>query len=681
MPKVKTIAPIPSRHKNQRAVSTDPLYLNRFVLTLTHPEFVASDVWRNLVKSQLTCMDCKEVITGHILSLDWKVEPRDSEQRDELKSEIDYYTRFIEDTGDYEYSEVVEWLMSDYLDLPFGGATEVGREGDDAEGRVLWIELLDGGTMFPVLNADWPYAQAINGIPRVVYFPKHSINRMYMSPRTDIRRKGWGMAPPEKIYFALQLLSRGDMYYANLLLDSPEAGILDLMDMDKESAEAWVGAWRTMLTGIDPYKIPVLYEHTSEAKFIPFTRNPTDITFNQTISRYDALLCAGYGLTPSDISLGGGSGNTLAGSIRDEKKTKSQGFGKARKKMMAWWNRLLPEYLRFRFIDIDEETSVAVGRARLAHATAAKALIDGNIFTESEMRAQTVADGLITVSVPESLPKELQEKVDAKNEMAKNPFGQNPNGKTAERPNMLGRPVSPGQGGWGETAARSNVLLGQMQKINNVLSLDDRLSRLMYLSYAPLKSEVEGVREVLQDRNELAEWRSAYDRGLWDRGDNDLAELTSLTTDILAEEMRAQDWWDTIDWSAVVDNIVSSFHEILHDTWDMERKKALVIQNRSIPPLGEVDEGGVREWVERSMSEYQNEWKLTIIKAVISGFRNYLLDHPDVAAEDAVFMSDAMSCVKDYLQKGMVKLANKFAQEASDIIIHEIRKVLNHGVS
>lgn len=673
MPKVKTTAPAISRQKNQRSI-TDPLYLTRMVPTWGHPGWVSPDIWRGLVRSQLDCMNCKEAIIGHILSLDWKVEPRDSEQRDELKSEIDYYTRFIEDTGDYEYGEMVEWVLSDYLDLPFGGAAEVGRQGDSPDGRVMWLEMLDGGTLYPTLNTDWPYAQSINGVPKVVYFPKHAINRMYMSPRSDILRKGWGMAPPEKIYFALQLLSVGDKYYANLLLDSPEAGILDLLDMSKDSAEAWVGAWRAMLTGIDPYKIPVLYEHTQAAKWIPFTRNPTEITFNQSIARYDALLCAGYGLTPSDISLSP-AGNTLAGAIRDEKKTKRQGFGRARKKMVAWWNRILPTYLRFRFIDIDEETTVAVGRARLANATAAKALVDGNIFTEEEMRAQTVADGLITVSVPESLPEELQKKVDAKNKLAQNPLGVagKPEGKTAERPSMLGRPVSPGQGGWGETAARSNVMLDQLQKIETVLP--EHLSRLMYLAYAPLKNEVEGAITALQDQHELAAWRSTYDEVLWDGGD-DLAELTSNTSDILADEMDHSDWWDIFNGDDLTNSVMAEYRDIMAEGYELARRKALVLQNKVLSPWI-IDTTNVFTWVQCSLPEYKQEWKSIIIKAVISGFRNYLMDNPDVPAEDAVFMSDALENVKSYLQKGMVKISNDFAQKVSDIIILEMRKVSN----
>ena len=49
---------------------------------------------------------------------------------------------------------------------------------------------------------------------------------------------------------ALQMIGRGDVYYANLLLDTPQVGILDLKDMAKDSAEEWVKA-RATLKNVD----------------------------------------------------------------------------------------------------------------------------------------------------------------------------------------------------------------------------------------------------------------------------------------------------------------------------------------------------------------------------------------------------------------------------------------------
>ena len=152
----------------------------------------------------------------------------------------------------------------------------------------MWLELLDGGTLFPYPNNDWPVGQYIReaGMTTPIFFPKHAINRVYYSPETYIKMEGWGIAPPQKIFLALELLNRGDKYYANLLLDTPEAGILDLGDMAEKAAKEWVEAFRTMLGGIDPLKIPVLYEHNNDVNFIPFGKPPTDLMFDRVTAKY-----------------------------------------------------------------------------------------------------------------------------------------------------------------------------------------------------------------------------------------------------------------------------------------------------------------------------------------------------------------------------------------------------------
>lgn len=446
----------PSQHPKERNLDY-PLYINRYIPAWGNPGFAASDRWRYVVQSQPIALVCRETLISLVSGLDWVIEPRDSNKRDELKSEIDYYTKFFENTGDYDYTEIIEWVSKDALDLPFGSGVEIGRKYDAPDGKILWIELLDGGTLYPTNNRDYPVAQYVPAAsPNPIYFPAHAINRLYLSPRTRIQEKGWGMAPPEKIYLALELMNRGDFYYANLLLDTPAAGILDLGDMDKLSAEEWVVAWRELLNGIDPYKVPVIYEHEKPVNFIPFTKNPIDLNFTTAMVRYSSILTAGYGLSLSDIgvSTSGNGGETLAGTIRDERRTRRTGVATLKKKLVLFFNRLLPETLQFRFIDLDDELMVSLGRARLATVTSLGAAIDKNILTENESRQQMIADGLVTISIPEKLPKELQDKIDGKNQLAEQAVG-NGKDKTAERPNMLGRPVSPSQGGWGEVAAKS----------------------------------------------------------------------------------------------------------------------------------------------------------------------------------------------------------------------------------
>jgi hypothetical protein len=417
------------------------------------PSWAEAEWWRRAVAGQPFATICRDTLISKFLSFDWKIEPRDGDKRDEYKEEIEYYTKFIENTGDYDYPEVIEWLGKDALDIPFGGAAEVGRMGDDPNGQVVWMKLLDGATLFPFPNADYPVAQSIKEYPNyTVYFPYYSINRIYYSPRTDMRREGWGCAPPEKIFLALLSLSRGDVYYANLLLDTPEVGILDLGDMEKESAEEWIKSWRSLLGGTDPFKIPVLYGHEKAATWIQFNRSPTELLFDKTILKYAGICAAGYGMTLSDLGFSpvSSGGETLAGGIRQERNTRKTGLAVLKKKFVGFYNRILPPYLKFSVIDLDDELSVALSRARLANATAWQIFVDRGIFTPNEARTQTIADGLVTIS--------LKEKIEGGDEVKQAP----PQG-TQERPGLLGRPVSPSAGGHGEIKSEIEEIINPIE--------------------------------------------------------------------------------------------------------------------------------------------------------------------------------------------------------------------------
>jgi len=654
MPKTKTTAPAPSREKGQR--SLEPLYLDRRLYPLSfQSDYVNSNAWRYIVRSQNVALACREFLISTFLSLDWKIEPRDSTMRDELKSEIDYYTRFFEYTGDTEYSELIEWVGGDLLDLPFGGCVELGRQSDSPEGKLMWIEPLDGATLFPSLNSDWPVGQKIQEIVNPVYFPAHAINRVYMSPIPEIRRKGWGLAPPEKIYLALQMLNRGDTYYAQLMLDTPDAGILDLLDMSKDSAEEWIKAWREMLTGIDPYKIPVLYEHTAAAKWIPFTRNPAEIQFDIAVSKYGALVCAGYGLSLSDIGLGGGQngGNTLAGSIRDERRTKRTGFARFKRKMVAWFNRMLPENLEYRLIDLDDEYSVALGRARLANATAWNAYITGNIFTPSEARQQAIQDGLVSISVTEELPKELVDKIEAQ---TANAAGLS----KAERPSMLGRPVSPSSGGWGETTARSLVF----DKLKIVEP--KYIQRMLYLSYPSMFAQYRGIVDALEDDHQMSGWIDWLEGELYSPGGIDPSKHIFINEAFSAIGGVLDDIINTDEIQAELER---QTQEILHDVItgldENIRQLSYIIngKEKTIPIINSAD-------VCVKLSQSYSKIIPDVFKRVLVSTIARTLNGEN--QEDYVFNPSVLEEVNQQLFLAMDQLKATYVDNIRDIIENEI---------
>ena len=445
--------PVPDKATNprQKSVDVNDLFLTRFMPPWSRPASLPANTWRAWVLNQPVAIVCRETLIATVLSLDWKITPVNSNYQEELEPTIKYYTKLFKNGGNYpglglDYSGLVEWIAADILDTPFGGAAEIGRKGAQENGRVQWIRPLDAGTLYPTLNQDFPVIQYWQGWDAVT-FKNYEISRTYMSPHTFIWREGWGMAPPEKVYFAMDLLGRGDKYYANLLLDIPTAGILDLGDMEKSSAEEWITAFKTFVNdNTTSFRVPVLYEHNNKVEFIPFGKVPNDIMFDRITLKYAALVAAAYGMSLSDIGLQttSASGETLAGSIRQERRTKKTGFARLKAKLKTFFDHILPDTLEFNFIDYDDELNVALGRARLATATAFVPMLDKGIFSPQEVRSQMINDGLVSISMPDAIPP------DAVPLPPPVPFGGGAGKKNPNEPEQLGNPTPPSSGGEGE---------------------------------------------------------------------------------------------------------------------------------------------------------------------------------------------------------------------------------------
>lgn len=436
--------PQPNKEKYQRSIDVDDLYLYRLSPPWARPSTLPANTWRQWVLNQPVAMVCRESLVATMLSLDWKITPRNSKYREELEPTIKYYTKLFTNGGEYgalqlDYAGLIEWIVGDLLDTPFGGAAEIGRRGNSPDGRVVWIRPLDSGTLYPTLNSDFPTVQYYMQYEAVA-FPAKFIARTYMSPHSMIWREGWGMAPPEKIYFALEMLNRGDKYYSNLLLDVPTAGILDLGDMEKGSAEEWINAFKTFVTDTtQSFRIPVLYEHNNPINFLPFGKVPNDIMFDRITLKYSALVASAYGMSLSDIGLQttSASGETLAGSIRQERRTKKTGHARVKAKIKAFFDQILPETLEFNLIDYDDELNVALGRARLATGQAFAAFRKMGLFSPQELRSQSIQDGLVSVTMPDEIPP------DAKPDPILKPNAE---------PELIGNKKAPSAGGEGEVS-------------------------------------------------------------------------------------------------------------------------------------------------------------------------------------------------------------------------------------
>jgi hypothetical protein len=473
-------------------------FLYRVVPAWMNPQWQESLVWRNFVMSVPVAALCRNTALSQLTALDWKIVARDSNQTDELKKDIDWYRKILENESEYDgldFTGRTEWLGKDLLDLPFGMAAEIGRDNDDPNGKVQWIRCLDGGTCMPSLNADFPVIQRVPNIPlEPIAFPKHAISRQYMSPRTEIWREGWGMAPPELIYLVFELMKRGDKYYANLLLNTPQVGILDLGDTTKETAQEWMTEAQDLFAGTDPMKIPVLYEHTTKVEWIPFQMKPNEMMFSDITARYAGLICAGYGMSVSDIGFGGGSngGETLSGTIRDERKSKRTIQAVLKKKFKSFYDHILPETLEFAWIDFDDDQNVARGRARLANAQANEIFIRNHVYSPQELRAQGLVDGLVTVSVPETLD---EGSVDW------------PQSGNTTRPGLIGEKVSAENGGRGEVSSVEASLTYKDPAFNK------KVHPVLLKTWMPIHDLITSTRGMSPEDINL--WKKHVDDALW----------------------------------------------------------------------------------------------------------------------------------------------------------------------
>src|SRR3990170_6848388 len=86
-------------------VSLDlPSYLIRLLPQWITPQLALAEMWRGLVYNQPIAMICRETLIANILALSWKIQPKESTERDELKDEIKYYTNLLEESNGIEYS-------------------------------------------------------------------------------------------------------------------------------------------------------------------------------------------------------------------------------------------------------------------------------------------------------------------------------------------------------------------------------------------------------------------------------------------------------------------------------------------------------------------------------------------------------------------------------------------------
>lgn len=541
-----------SAHDNQQsAIGGMQSYFVKNIPLWNPPAWQEASYWRKFVEKQPFASICRDTLANYLNSLDWMIVARDSDKKDELGGAIKHYTKLFERGNAYwwelDFSAQIEWFVKDLFTLPFGTAREVGRLDDNPNGRAVWLRPLDGGTLAPTLNFDFPVVQSAPGVNTPVYLQREYVNRVYLSPRTELQREGWGYAPPERIWRAIEMMSTGDNYYAQLLMDTPEAGLLDLGDMDESSAKAWIKGLQDLFVGVNPFKIPVLYEHEKPAQWIPFGRPPSELLYDTVTLRYAAILCAGYGLTLSDIGFpsSSGGGDTLAGTIRLERVGKSSGKAMAKKKFEVFQNQCLPPTLKFVWVDYDDERNVSKGRARLASAQAANIWITNRSFKPSEMRRQAMADGLVSIDLPEGIDENDPEFQNLQQAQTGNQFN-------TTRPS-----VNPSQGGQGQIIPQQTI-----QK--NFAKAEVGIAKAAYAVNEILMELTKTVRANLSP-SEVEIWDEYVDGYLTGKSKLEHDELEQVFQKI---HQRASAEFENQSWIAeICASLVSRVMEVEESVW------------------------------------------------------------------------------------------------------------------
>lgn len=727
-PKTKTLkvpkAPA-EESEGARAIQLRP-FLQRLLPYYSNPSWLEANRWRQFVRNQPVAISCRETLISNMLNKEWDIVPKnpDDAGMKEIKKAVDYYKElFTYLEGDFD--TYLELMLQDMLDLPFGAAAEVGRWNDEAGMPVVWAEHIDGASLFPTANRDYPVAQYVPEAPtRQVIFEKHQIARMYMSPRPEIRLKGWGMAPPQKIYLAIEMMFRGDHYYWKLLLDTPEAGILDLIDMEEQAARDWLTGFRDLFQGIDGFKIPVLYGHQNAAQWIPLNRPPIELQYDKTYIRYAQLTAAGYGVRLSDIGLSDvDGGKTLAGVIREERQSRRTGQATVKAKSENHFNSMLPDELKFIWKDQDEEQAMSRGRAMVSITQGLKQAKDAGMIDQAEARAELVASGMLATNLD---PKKIPEK--PKPPALPFGMGQQPPPNQQDQGKNGGGPVPadqedvpPDQGGRGNQGVslerrakpednpaiqtpeqiieRMNAIIhpGLMQIERN--AEDIRLRRLIKAATREMFEDVASVLRSLDDEQVQDYWLPEMQKLTFDQPSDLESYLVRRSVEEAKEALEAHlnddTWWslaDILDKQLIVSFFVEAYEMGLEEM-ALEIIRALYEEGlRSTPSFGlginfNLTNRAVLELLEFSAADLvtnvDSGTKYFLKRMITAGVRQGL-SSPTIAAAirdgqraaQILEREDYIDSVADIIREGLIEMSE---YRSNSIVNTEIARAENAG--
>lgn len=411
-----------------------------FIDPLTYqPVLTDTARWR-LVAAEPINRLARRLIQRDVSSLNWKITPRDKQYQDAA----DYYTQIYKEA---DFRSLSSRTIKSVCELPQGGAWEINRIrpgwfGEGEFGSLAFVEFIDGGTLHPTLNTDFPIVQIdpYHQLRRQS-FAADEVVRLLASPYDEFDRMWWQESATMASFLAIEALSRIYIYYLKQLHDTPVAGILDLMDFKQEDAKKWAVSFREMLEGIDPIKIPLLYQHDQPAHWLPMGRNPAELSIHDQFKLYAEVVLSNYGLSLSDLRLFD-EGQSKAGASVN-RKISIAGIAFYAELIKDAVQSTLPPFLTFEYEEIDLEDLRTRSQIRAADARTIQTLVD--LPPEVKLK-QAQKWGVIDV--------EFDEAAAANQAMAMKLLGAAPKGLPTPRPGQL-------QAGEGRTV--DNLLIDAKQ--------------------------------------------------------------------------------------------------------------------------------------------------------------------------------------------------------------------------
>lgn len=267
--------------------------------------------------------------------------------------------------------------------------------------------------------------------------------------------------------------------------------------------------------------------------------------FDSVTMKYARILAAGYWLTLGNIGLEA-KGDTLAGSIREDQQAMKTGYGVIKEKTKNFLDNILPPYLEWQPKEISYETLTGKGRAFLVYAQALKAAKDTGALKPSEVQAQLVTEGFITVDVELPDDKELTEAAQAP-QFGGNQIAAGNNGAVKQ----ITDKAPPAEGGRGDVTGKASVRKDLTKDIKFPAPKDAQLLRLIKAATKLLYPTINKAFFLLSDA-ELPEWLgervmmrfgqpSAYDEL------PDVVKADTGKLDELDKALNGDKWWELPD--------------------------------------------------------------------------------------------------------------------------------------